>query len=146
LFAAAFFGVQTTLIATAGSRPDRVFGFQMFNESSALKFELFRKIEREGREHWVHAPDGVWEARSSNGDSIQFRWTDRVRYSALTQPGVFRHASYGLDAQLFRLERALEDVASHIPEDSETLALSARVDWIKNGREAGHLRLVEEKR
>jgi hypothetical protein len=145
IFGVVFFGLQLGLIATAGSRPDRVFGFQMFNESSSLKFELFRKLVQDGREHWVPAPEGSWQARTTTGETATFRWTDRVRYRALMQPGVFVHTSYGLDAQLFRLERALKDVITHIPKDVETQALSARVEWIKNGHTSGHSRLVESR-
>ena len=44
-------------------------------------------------------------------------------------------ALYGVDAQLFRLQGALDDVARNIPEDDETKALVARVAVVRNGHE-----------
>jgi hypothetical protein len=44
------------------------------------------------------------------------------------------HASYGVDAQLFRLQRALDDVVGHLPRDSETKGLAADVSVRRNGR------------
>jgi hypothetical protein len=44
-------------------------------------------------------------------------------------------ASYGTDAQLARLQRALDDVADNIDQDDETLRLRADVLISKNGRE-----------
>jgi hypothetical protein len=43
-------------------------------------------------------------------------------------------ASYGADAQLARLQRALDDVADHVPEDGETRRLRAEVTVWRNGR------------
>jgi hypothetical protein len=45
-------------------------------------------------------------------------------------------ASYGVDAQLARLQRALDDVADHVPEDGETVRLRADVMVRRNGQEA----------
>ena len=53
--------------------------------------------------------------------------------------------SYGLDAQLFRLQFALRDVVQHLAGDEETEALIAEVDTLENGREAGHVRLKAER-
>jgi hypothetical protein len=44
-------------------------------------------------------------------------------------------ASYGVDAQLARLQRALDDVADHVPEDAETRQLRAEVTVRRNGGE-----------
>lgn len=129
-----YIALQVGLIVTADLRPDRVFGFRMFNESSSVKFDLYRKVRRRGRERAVPITDGTWEARTPSGDQRRFNWTDRIHYAALMRPGEFVHATYGLDAQLFRLQRALEDVVAHIPEDSETVALVAEVEALKNGR------------
>jgi hypothetical protein len=43
-------------------------------------------------------------------------------------------ASYGVDTQLARLQRALDDVADHLPEDAETRGLRAQVTYRRNGR------------
>jgi hypothetical protein len=75
----------------------------------------------------------AWEARDRAGVVRQFRWSDRVRDATLRYSGAARHAAYGLDAQLFRLQAALDDVAAHIPEDAETRALVAIGEGSKNG-------------
>ena len=133
-FIGTYLALQLGLIFTADLRPDRVFGFRMFNESSSLKFELYRKVRRRGAEGLVKVEEGAWQALTAHGEKGTFSWNERVRYGALTQPGEFVHAAYGLDAQLFRLQRALEDVARHIDDDRETVALVAQVETIKNGR------------
>lgn len=117
----------------------------MFNESSSIKFELYRKVRRRGRERTLPIVDGSWQARTTSGEPRTFRWADRVRYGALLRTGEFVHATYGLDAQLFRLQRALEDVAAHIEDDRETVALVAEVETLKNGR-PGESRSLEARR
>lgn len=117
----------------------------MFNESSSIKFDLYRKVRRRGAERLVPIVDGAWEARTTAGERRTFRWADRIRYGALLRTGEFVHATYGLDAQLFRLQLALEDVAAHIQEDRETVALVAKVETLKNGR-PGENRTLEARR
>jgi hypothetical protein len=56
------------------------------------------------------------------------------------------HAAYGLDAQLFRLKLALEDVLSHTRDDRETRALVAVVDTVKNGRPGPQVRVTAVRR
>jgi hypothetical protein len=51
-------------------------------------------------------------------------------------------AAYGADAQLARLQRALDDVARHEPEDAETERFVARVLVWHNG--GGPRRVVLE--
>jgi hypothetical protein len=53
-------------------------------------------------------------------------------------------ARYGLAAQLFHLQAALDDAVRHLPEDRETLALVARVDTLRNGL-PGQLELRADK-
>lgn len=146
VFVVLFLGLQLGLVLTADLRPDRIFSFRMFNESSQLKFELYREIRgRRGRPRRVPVTDGVWQARNKAGTLAEFRWADRVRYGSLSRPSVFKHTPYGLDAQLFRLQKALDDVAAHIPDDSDTLALIAVVDKKKNGRDAGTVTMRGER-
>jgi hypothetical protein len=144
IFCAAYIGAQIALIAFGLRAPDHVFGFQMFNEASRLQFQLFRKVR--GQRRLVPVVDDAWEARDRAGVVRQFRWIDRVRYSKLSRSGVSRHASYGLDAQLFRLQAALDDVAAHIPDDAETRALVAIVQGSKNGRPYREWRLTGKRR
>ncbi|HWA73365.1 MAG TPA: hypothetical protein VG937_13560 [Polyangiaceae bacterium] len=140
-FVIAFLSLQVALILTAELRPDRIFSFRMFNESSKLSFELFREVRGRRGPRRVPVRDGTWQARTPAGSLAEFHWTDRVRFFSLTRPSVLTHTPYGLDAQLFRLQKALEDVAAHIPEDTETRALIAVADTQKNGRPAGRVTL-----
>lgn len=120
--------------------PDHAFGFQMFNESSRIEFQLYRQVA--GRAGLVPIVDATWRAVSREGRVREFRWRDRVRYGPLARPGREVHASYGLDAQLFRLQAALRDVAAHIGDDAETTALVALVHASRNGRALDEIRLV----
>ena len=144
IFCACYICAQIALIGFGLRAPDHVFGFQMFNESSDLGFQLFRKVR--GQRKLVPLVDDAWQARDRAGVVRQFRWSDRVRYSTLNPSGPPRHASYGLDAQLFRLQAALDDVAAHIPEDAETRALIAVVQVSENGRPYREVRLTGKRR
>jgi len=137
----AYLATQLGLLVRAQSSPDLVFGFQMFNASSQLKISLFRKLRRRGKVRVVPVHDGAWQAKDRAGAFHTHRWQDRVRYRNLATLEQFVHAAYGLDAQLFRLQFALNDFVSHLANDQETEALIAEVDTLKNGREAGHVRL-----
>lgn len=137
----AYLGVQAVILVRAQRSPDFVFGFQMFNASSDLKIALFRRVRQRGRLRLVPISDGAWQAKDALGAVHAFHWQDRVRDGVLGTLDTYIHASYGLDAQLFRLQFALSDVAAHIPADHETEALVAVVDTIKNGREHNQVRL-----
>lgn len=141
LFVVLFLGLQLGLILTGDLRPDRVFSFRMFNESSKLEFELYREVRTRRGVRRVPVRDGTWTARTRAGTLAEFHWTDRVRFASLSRTSVLVHTPYGLDAQLFRLQKALDDVAAHIPDDVDTLALIAVADTLKNGRDAGRVTL-----
>ena len=140
--------VQTALIATAGRRADGAFGFRMFNESSTVHIALFREVSAaDGGLRRIHVDDGVWTSRGSDGARHRSSWYERVP----TPFWVFdreMHASYGADAQLFRLQRALDDVALHLPasEDAETRRLALDVLVRRNGREPVMVRLTSAER
>ena len=133
-FVVAFFGLELLGIAWGQLAPDHALGFQMFNESSRITIHLFREIERRKRRVLVPLPDGRWQAPDAQGTVHDFAWSDRVRASPLYVLGQSMHAPYGLDAQLFRLQGALDDVVRHIQGDSRTRALVAKVETIRNGR------------
>jgi hypothetical protein len=142
----AYLATQLTVLVYAQKSPDRVFGFQMFNASSKLKISLFRKVRRRGHAtRLVAIRDGAWESKDRSGARHTHRWQDRVHYGPLSTLDQFVHASYGLDAQLFRLQFALRDVVQHLPDDDETEALIAEVDTLVNGREAGHVRMQADR-
>jgi len=144
-FFCAYLLVQLGLLLRAQRTPDLVFGFQMFNASSQLKISLFRKVRRHGRVRVVPVRDGVWESKDRAGTRHTYRWQDRVRDGHLNNLEQFVHASYGLDAQLYRLEFALRDFVRQLPEGEETEALIAEVDTRKNGRETAHVRLQADR-
>lgn len=137
-----FFGylcAQVALLFRAQASPDFVFGFQMFNASSELKIALFRRLRHK---RLVRVTEGEWQVRGADGAVHTYRWNDRVRDGVLGTLDRYVHASYGLDAQLFRLQFALNDVAAHLPDDHETQALVALVETRKNGRQGPQVRLT----
>lgn len=129
-FAACWVALQAGLVLTASCRPDGIFGFRMFPEASTMQFELERVVAGVA----VPMAGGGWSARDASGQLRHFSWQDRVRDPVLSAPGVRVFAAYGADAQLARLQRALDDVAVHEPEDAETQRLIARVQVWRNGR------------
>jgi hypothetical protein len=132
--AALYLGAQAALVLSSPWRPDGVFSFQMFNESSTIKIELGRRISTPQGERTV--PD----------DGRRSGWNDRVQDPILGTLGREVHASYGVEAQLFRLKRALDDVATGMPRDAETIALVADVEVRKNGRPPVIRHLESERR
>ena len=145
-FFCAYLFLQLTLLVRAQSSPDFVFGFQMFNASSDMKISLFREVRRKGRARLVPVRDGAWQVKDRDGTAHEYHWQDRVHDGVLGSLDQYVHASYGIEAQLYRLQFALRDVVSHLPGDDETEALLAVVDTVKNGREHGQVRLRENRR
>jgi hypothetical protein len=133
--------LQIALLVRAQRSPDFVFGFQMFNASSDMHIRLFRQIRRRGRARLVPVVDGTWTVNDGTGGTRDVHWQDRVHDGVLANLDRTVHASYGLDAQLFRLQFALRDVVSHLPVGDDTEALVAVVETVKNGREPGRVRL-----
>jgi hypothetical protein len=122
---------QAALVLTAGLRADHILGYRMFPEASTLEIHLSRVVDGAT----VPALRGEWAAKDELGQLRHFSWRDRVRDPVLESIDVPLFASYGLDAQLSRLQRALDDVADHIGQDDETLRLRADVLVSKNGRD-----------
>lgn len=138
---------QVALVITADRRPDAAFGFRMFSESSTLKFSLYREVEgSDGRDTRVHVDDGLWTARDASGTSHRHAWTDRVRRQELATFDAEISAKYAVDAQLTRLQAALDDVATHVPDDVETKRFLLDVTVRKNGREPYVVHLASAER
>ena len=133
-FAAAFFGLEVVGIAWGQRAPDHVLGFQMFSETSYLTIHLFREVTQNQQRVLVPVLNGRWQAPDRRGRLRDYVWQDRVRYDPLNTLETRMYARYGLGAQLFRLQAALQDMAHHIPEDTVTLALVAKVDTLHNAR------------
>ena len=141
-FAAAWLAVQAGLVLTAGARVDRIFGFRMFPEASTMEVHLSRVVKGVV----VPAPGGEWSARDASGQLRHFSWHDRVRDPVLSSLDERVFASYGADAQLARLQRALDDVADHVAEDGETARLRADVLVWRNGRPEASRALMSHER
>jgi len=140
----AFFGLELWGVAYGQRAPDHVFGFQMFNESSRLSIHLKREVKTKHGKALVAVDNACWRAPDQSGTQRKYCWQDRVTDVGVRTLDKSVHAAYGLDAQLFRLQAALNDVAAHIPEDRRTLALVADVETLRNGV-PGSVRLRAEK-
>jgi len=147
LFAIVWIALQAALVLTAGRRADGAFGFRMFSESSTLKVTLLREVAGgDGRRARVNVDDGIWTARDAHGVRRRFAWRERVRRPELATFDREIGASYGVKAQLERLQGALDDVAAHTSEDVETRRLVLDVTVRRNGREAYTVTLASGER
>jgi hypothetical protein len=142
VFAAAWIGGQAALVLTASWRSDHILGFRMFPEASTLEIHLSRVVGGS----LVPTRRGEWSAVDVAGQRRHFAWRDRVRDPTLASIDARVFASYGLDAQLARLARALDDVADHIDDDAETEQLRADVVVSRNGREPTTATLLSHRR
>jgi len=141
-FAACWIAGQATLVLTARLRPDGAFGFRMFPESSTIEIHLSRQLST----GLVEAPHGEWSARDASGQLLHFSWSAWVADPVLQALDRRVFASYGANAQLARLQRALDYVVDRIDEDDETRRLRADVVVWKNGREPTTVTLLSHPR
>ena len=126
-----FFGSEAVLVATAGMRSDRSYGFRMFPEASSIVVHVSRRLDG-GR--LVPIEGGRWQARDCSGGMQAFRWGEMVRYPAPAQLDAPVGAPYGVESEVHRTREALRWVAEHTADDCETRALVAHVEVRKNGR------------
>ena len=136
-FGAGWVALQAGLILTASRRAEGAFGFRMFAESSTLMAQLSREVEAPSGHGTVTLPlkEGEWAARGRDGYLHAFRWKDRVIEPNLSVFGVTIHAAYSAAAQVERWHAALDDVAAHLADDTETKELHLDLVVRKNGRE-----------
>ena len=138
---------QVALVITADRRPDGAFGFRMFSESSTIKIVLYREVAGEdGQRKRVHVEGGAWSARDAGGLKRRFAWTDRVRRRELAWFDTEMSTKYGTNAQLVRLQAALDDVATHMADDAETRRFLLDVTVRHNGREPYVVHLASAER
>jgi hypothetical protein len=130
---ALFFGAEALLVATAGMRSDRSYGFRMFPESSSITVHVSRRLS-DGT--LVPIERGRWEARDCEGASHAFVWGKMVRSPAPFRLDAPVGAPYGVESEIHRTSDALRWVLDHTPDDCETRALVARVEARRNGRQA----------
>jgi hypothetical protein len=132
-FAAVFFAAQAALIATAGARSDRSYGFRMFPETSSVVVHVARRLD-DGRE--VPITSGRWEARDCAGATRTFVWSKMVRPPGPSRLDAPSGAPYGVESGIARTKDALAWVAARSG-DCETRAFVAHVELKKNGAPAG---------
>jgi hypothetical protein len=128
-----FFGSELLLVATAGMRSDRSYGFRMFPESSSITVHVSRRL---GDGTLVPVEKGRWRARDCDGEAHDIVWSKMVRSPAPWRLDAPVPAPYGVESEVHRTRDALRWVALHTPEDCETRALVAKVDARRNGRPA----------
>lgn len=116
---------QAVLVLRSYDDPHNFFGFQPFNESSTWKADIVR-VTADGRRIPIDEP---WP---SDGD--RYDWDDLVGWRVVQHPERTKHAYSGLDASLDFLDEALDWVADHTPDDTETLYLEADVTGFRNTR------------
>jgi hypothetical protein len=126
-----FFGSEIVLVATAGMRSDRSYGFRMFPEASSITVHVSRRLDG-GRV--VPIEGGRWQAHDCSGGIHSFAWGKMVRFPAPWKLDAEVGAPYGVESELHRTSDALRWVAEHTPDDCETRALVAHVVPTKNGR------------
>lgn len=107
------------LIVRSQWDPHKLFGFQPFDESDTWQVELVRVLD-DGSE----VPIG--------DDSWTYDWNELVGPGGLQYPGGMRHASAGVPENVDFLQRAMDWVLDHIPDDDDTVALEATVTSYHN--------------
>jgi hypothetical protein len=135
VFCALFFGSEGVLIATAGMRSDRSYGFRMFPESSSIVAHMSRRLA-DGQLVPIDSAEkkGRWQAHDCGGAVHTFSWGKMVRFPAPARLDTFVGAPYGVENEIQRTRDAMQWVADHTPDDCETKALVATIEARKNGR------------
>ena len=140
VFRAGFVGlwvaIQAALVLTADRRVDGLFGFRALTEASSFKAALFREvIGQDGKRTRIHVEDGVWTANDSGGLRRRFAWSDRVRRHELVILDREAPADVSAAATVARLQAALDDLATHTPDDADTRRFLLEVTIRQNGGE-----------
>jgi hypothetical protein len=113
----------------------------MFDQSAVVRTHLQRRVDGVNGPILVPVEYGSWSAHDHKLTRHQIYWRDRVTARELCVFDAKTDAAYGAAAQLSRLQAALDDVATHIPDDAETIALVADVEVWDAGRPARHVHL-----
>jgi hypothetical protein len=139
---ALFFGGELVLVATAGLRTDRSYGFRMFPEASSIRVHLDRRLDGG---HVVPIQAGAWQAHDCSGDVHRFVWRQMVHWPAPAALDALVGAPYGVDNEVQRTHDAMRWVSDHTPDDCETRALVAHVERTRNGQPLDPLDLEIER-
>lgn len=120
LFCASVLAAQAYAVVHAYHDPLKRFGFQPFAESTTWRARI-EAVDGSGR-------------RQDIADGFQgYRWDELVR-ERVVDPFHTHDAKQGIDASLYFLQRALDYVADHTPNDRGTRYLEATVWYRKNRR------------
>lgn len=106
--------LHLTFVLRGGSDPHARFAFRPFQHSDTWSAEIVR-VTVDGRR--LPLDDGTWG----------YDWRELTRVPQLQNHAAPRHASDGAAATLDLLDRSLDWVADHTPDDTETRYLEATV-------------------
>ena len=120
LFVLVIAGGQIFFIVRAYEDPHVHFGYQPFNESSTWQAEIYRVTERG---HRISCRNG-W---------FGYRWEELVR-DRVGWPWQLGHADSGVDSTMIFMQEALDWVADHTPDDTESVYLEADFTYYRNTR------------
>jgi hypothetical protein len=128
---AVFFGSEALLIATAGLRSDRAYGFRMYPESSTIVLQVSRRLQSG---ETVPILDNRWQATDCDGKLHAFNWRKFARYPAPSRLDEKFSVGYGVDNGVERSRDLVRWVADHTPLDCETQAFVVHLEATRNGR------------
>ncbi|MET0385193.1 MAG: hypothetical protein ABW321_04500 [Polyangiales bacterium] len=131
VFCAGVLGAQLYGVLNAYHDPLKRFGYQPFAESTVWRAEI-DTVDVHGEHATV--TDGF----------AGYRWSDLVR-ERVGHPFHTQATSSGIGASLYFLQRALDYVADHTPNDHDTQYLEARV-WYRKNRQAERWVTLRSKR
>jgi hypothetical protein len=120
-FVVTVLAVQVGFAINGYRDPHMFFAFQPFNESSTWRADIVR-VTSSGERLPI---DGGWAG---------YTWNELVDMPALQGPSHTRHASMGVGATIDFLDKALDWIATHTPDDRETRYLEATVTTYQNTR------------
>ncbi len=132
MFVVAVLAVQVGFALNGYRDPHKYFAFQPFNESSTWQADIVR-VTWDGRRVPI---EGGWAG---------YQWNELVGLPALRNPSQERHASNGVAATVDYLDEALDWVAVHTPDDTETRYFEATVTTVRNTRPAGDDRAAQRR-
>lgn len=125
--------MHASLIVAGGHDPHKRFGFRPFAESDTWQAEIYR-VGHDG----VRRPidDGSWA----------YDWDELIGVPELTRPGRSRHASGGARGTVDLLDRALDWLVDHTPDDPGTQRYEAVVIVVHDGGQPRVVELVGDSR
>ncbi len=131
IFCVAFLALQVALIATAGRRANRSYGFRMYDESTSIQLHVSRVLDDGGL---IPIEENSWDARDCDGTLRAFHWDDGLRYPAPARLDETMPAPYGRDSAIEITRAAMQWVAAHTGNDCQTLSFVGELTLTRNGR------------